>query len=460
MTAAVKVSGLGKAYRVWQHPSDMLFEVLAFKRRHAEFQALADVSFEVLPGSVIGIMGRNGAGKSTLLRIIAGTLNATEGTVEVKGRVAAILELGTGFSPEYTGRENIYLGGMCLGLKRPEIKRRLDEIISFAEVGEFIDRPFRTFSSGMQARLTFAVATCVDPDILIIDEALAVGDARFQVKSFDRVREFKRRGKSILLVSHDMNQIASVCDRAIVLERGRVVADGLPQQVCNIYHKMLFSPKEVVVEAPREEPREHVAAVASHASEIDGISRTSKAGLDDEACRGLNAPSAAIAERSDGPDQYRYGDGTARIVGARIATERHSTVGRLKCLETYYLVCRIQAMVDVGPSILGWVLRDKRGLDLFGWDMQTGDCAPIPPLAAGEEHEVAVAFRANLGAGSYFVTVALARPDGHKLDLRFELLEIAVFGSPEIFTTSIAHLEPRLVRSTRLLAGSKGPSSA
>ena len=459
MTAAVKVSGVGKAYRVWQHASDMLFEALAFKRRHAEFQALADVSFEVLPGSVVGIMGRNGAGKSTLLRIIAGTLNATEGTVEVKGRVAAILELGTGFSPEYTGRENIYLGGMCLGLRRPEIKRRFDEIVAFAEVGEFIDRPFRTFSSGMQARLTFAVATCVDPDILIIDEALAVGDARFQVKSFDRVREFKRRGKSILLVSHDMNQIASICDRAIVLERGRVVADGLPQNVCNIYHKMLFSPKEAVLEAPGEDVAA-LTAVTPQVSEIDGISRAGEARSDDGACRGLNAPSAATAERSDRPDRYRYGDGTARIVGARIATEQHPTVGRLKCLETYNLVCRIQAMADVGPSILGWVLRDKRGLDLFGWDMQTGDCAPIPPLAAGEEHEVAVAFRANLGAGSYFVTVALARPDGHKLDLRFELLEISVFGSPEIFTTSIAHLEPRLVRSTRRLPGPKGPSSA
>jgi lipopolysaccharide transport system ATP-binding protein len=391
------------------------------------------------------------------LRIVAGTLNATEGTVEVNGRIAAILELGTGFSPEYTGRENIYLGGMCLGLKRDEIKRRFDEIVAFAEVGEFIDRPFRTFSTGMQARLTFAVATCVDPDILIIDEALAVGDARFQVKSFDRVREFKRRGKSILLVSHDMNQIASICDRAILLERGRVMADGSPQKVCNIYHELLFSPKEVLLQAPKEDVAAGTAAAPDLCS-VNGTSSASKEQHDTEAIGVLKTRPASEAE--GGPEEYRYGDGTARIVGAQIRTEEGRTVGRLRCLETYDLVCRIRATVEVGPSIFGWVLRDRRGLDLFGWDMQTGNCAPIPPLAAGDEHEVVVAFRANLGAGSYFITAALARPDGQKLDTRFELLEIAVYGSPEIFTTSIAHLEPRLVSSTRLLAKTEGlPSS-
>jgi lipopolysaccharide transport system ATP-binding protein len=451
MTTAIRVLGLGKTYRVWQHPSDMLFEALALKRRHTEVRALHEVSFEVMPGTVTGIMGRNGAGKSTLLRIIAGTLNATEGTVEVNGRIAAILELGTGFSPEYTGRENIYLGGMCLGLKRAEIKQRFDEIVAFAEVGEFIDRPFRTFSTGMQARLTFAVATCVDPDILIIDEALAVGDARFQVKSFDRVRNFKRRGKSILLVSHDMNQIASICDRAILLERGRVVEDGSPQKVCNIYHELLFSPKEVVLQAPKEDVAA-VRAAASDSQRINGISNASKTQPDTEAFGALKTRLAAAAELAGGPEEYRYGDGTARIVGARIRTQDGRTIGRLRCLETYDLVCRIRATVDVGPSIFGWALRDRRGLDLFGWDMQTGNCAPIPPLASGDEHEVVVAFRANLGAGSYFITAALARPDGQKLDTRFELLEIAVYGSPEIFTTSIAHLEPRLVSSTRLLA--------
>ena len=185
-------------------------------------------------------MGRNGAGKSTLLRIIAGTLPSTGGTVSAEGRIAAILELGTGFRPDYTGRENVELGGLCLGMTRAEVRERFDEIVAFSELEEFIDRPFGTYSTGMQARLTFAVATCVDPDILIVDEALSVGDAKFQLKSFDRIRDFKRRGKSILLVTHSINQVVSICDRAILLERGRIRADGDPNRIGNVYHELLF----------------------------------------------------------------------------------------------------------------------------------------------------------------------------------------------------------------------------
>jgi lipopolysaccharide transport system ATP-binding protein len=442
--AAISVSGLCKTYRLWQRPSDMLFEALAFRRRHTEFQALTDVSFDLPAGSVTGIMGRNGAGKSTLLRIVAGTLDATAGSVEVKGRVAAILELGTGFSPEYTGRENIYLGGMCLGLKHNEIKKRFDEIVSFAEVGEFIDRPFRTFSSGMQARLTFAVATCVDPHILIIDEALAVGDARFQMKSFDRVREFKRRGKAILLVSHDMNQIASICDRAILLEKGRVIADGAPQKVCNIYHEMLFAPTEVMF------PRDRLASPATVISEqgdaqpaiVLPSERTDAAAAPDEASAVSHPISSDIEQQSS---EHRYGDGAAQIESIAITDPAGRPVTHLTSLETYHLVCRVKANMNVGPLVMGWLLRDKRGVDLFGWDMQTGDCAPIPAMRAGDALTVVVAFRANLGAGSFFVTVALADTNKHKHDMRFEAIELLVVGTPELYTTSIINLAPRLI---------------
>jgi ABC-type polysaccharide/polyol phosphate transport system ATPase subunit len=240
------VRNLRKAYRLYAHPRQMLLEALTGRRRHDEFVALDDVNFDVGPGTVVGLMGRNGAGKSTLLRIIAGTLDASGGTLAVRGRVAAILELGTGFHPEYTGRENVYLGGLCIGLSRDEIDRRFDEIVAFSELEDFIDQPFRTYSSGMQARLTFSVATCVDPDILIVDEALSVGDARFQLKSFDRIRDFKRRGKSILLVSHSINQLVSVCDRAILIERGRMYADGDPNRIGHLYHELLFGAPALV----------------------------------------------------------------------------------------------------------------------------------------------------------------------------------------------------------------------
>ncbi|WP_441232628.1 ABC transporter ATP-binding protein [Bradyrhizobium sp. 1200_D9_N1_1] len=450
--AAVRVSGLGKTYRVWRRPSDMLLEALAFRRRHTEFQALSDISFELPPGSVTGIMGRNGAGKSTLLRIVAGTLDATAGTVDVRGRIAAILELGTGFSPEYTARENIYLGGMCLGLKHRDIEKRFDEIVAFAEVGDFIDQPFRTFSSGMQARLTFAVATCVDPSILIIDEALAVGDARFQVKSFDRVRDFKRRGKAILLVSHDTNQIASICDRAILLEKGRIIADGPPQKVCNIYHEMLFAPKQTVslpegpaasIDERREHERHGTGDDASRAS-LPPPAETVETVLLEAGSDGWFTPPAGEA----GPAEHRYGDHLAQIEAIAITDLDGRPISRVKSLGTYHLACRIKANADVGPLVFGWLVRDKRGLDLFGWDMQTGNCEPIPPMRAGEMLKVVIRFQANLGAGSFFVTAAVADTNQHKHDVRFEALEMLVEGSSDIYATSVANLGPRLVEAS------------
>jgi lipopolysaccharide transport system ATP-binding protein len=458
-SAAVRVSKLGKTYRVWRRPSDMLLEALAFRRRHTEFQALSDISFELPSGSVTGILGRNGAGKSTLLRIVAGTLDATEGTVDVRGRIAAILELGTGFSPEYTARENIYLGGMCLGLTHSDIKSRFDEIVAFAEVGDFIDQPFRTFSSGMQARLTFAVATCVDPGVLIIDEALSVGDARFQVKSFDRVREFKRRGKAILLVSHDTNQIASICDRAILLEKGRIVADGSPQKVCNIYHEMLFAPKQAprppdggitsIDERPEYEGykasdggRRSFPSLLTEATESVAL----EAGSEDSLTGPASAKMLPLPE--DGTSEHRYGDRVAQIEAIMITDPDGKPVSHLQSLGAYHLVCSIKANADVGPLVFGWLVRDRRGLDLFGWDMQTGNCEPIPAMQAGDTLKVIIGFRANLGAGSFFVTVAIANADQHKYDVRFEALEMLVEGSSDLYASSVVNLGPRLVEAS------------
>ncbi|UVO39202.1 ABC transporter ATP-binding protein [Bradyrhizobium arachidis] len=444
---AIRVSGLGKTYRVWRRPSDMLLEALAFRRRHTEFQALSDISFELPPGSVTGILGRNGAGKSTLLRIVAGTLDATVGSVDVKGRIAAILELGTGFSPEYTARENIYLGGMCLGLKHSEIEKRFDEIVDFAEVGDFIDQPFRTFSSGMQARLTFAVATCVDPSILIIDEALAVGDARFQVKSFDRVREFKSRGKAILLVSHDTNQIASICDRALLLEKGRIIADGPPQKVCNIYHEMLFAPKQVLPLAegriaPIEQIEDALSPSGSAAETADAVSS------EIAAKSSFAAPNEASRLAEAEIAEHRYGDNAAQIESIAITDRDGQPVNRLQSLGTYHLVCWIKANVDVGPLVFGWLVRDKRGLDLFGWDTQTGKHEPTSPMRAGERLKIVVSFQANLGTGNFFVTAALAGIDKHKHDVRFEAFELCIEGTPKIYETSIINLAPKLIETS------------
>jgi ABC-type polysaccharide/polyol phosphate transport system ATPase subunit len=240
---SVRVSGLSKMFKLYARPADMFWELLTGKAKYKPFWALKDISFEVYRGQVVGIMGRNGAGKSTLLKIITGKLDATEGSVQVKGRISSILELGTGFNAEYSGRENIYLGGLMVGLTREEILSKMDWIIRFSELENFIDQPFKTYSSGMQARLTFSTAVCVDPDILIVDEALSVGDARFQRKSFGKIEEFRNAGRTILLVSHDTNTISTFCNHAILLESGKVFEQGEPQHISKVYYSMLFPSK-------------------------------------------------------------------------------------------------------------------------------------------------------------------------------------------------------------------------
>ena len=241
---ALEVKNLSKTYKIYNSPYDNFVEIFTGKVCHHEKTVLRNIGFSLDRGEAIGILGRNGAGKSTLLKLVAGTLTPTSGQVKINGRVTAILELGSGFDPMVSGRDNVMMGGLCLGMSRREVIEKLDRIIKFSELEEVIDQPFRTYSSGMQARLTFATAIHTDPDILIVDEALAVGDVRFQVKCFSKLKELQDQGTTILLVTHETNTMVRLCDRGMILENGEVFKIGEDEMIATEYTKLIFSNKD------------------------------------------------------------------------------------------------------------------------------------------------------------------------------------------------------------------------
>lgn len=256
---AISLKNISKCYKRYARPVDRLKEILLPSKSHAEeFWALRDINLEVYKGETLGIIGQNGSGKSTLLQIIVGTLTPTTGEVNINGRVSALLELGSGFNPEFTGRQNVFFNGQILGLSKQEIQAKYDEIASFADIGDFIDQPVKTYSSGMFVRLAFAIAVSVNPDILIVDEALAVGDIYFQQKCFDRIRSLKQWGTTLLFVSHDSAAVHKLCNRALLMETGALVLDAKPRQVIDFYEAKLLQKKDVQPDAVR------IQVVSSH----------------------------------------------------------------------------------------------------------------------------------------------------------------------------------------------------
>ena len=377
--SALTVANVGKAYKRYPSKWARAWEWITRRVTHEKNWVLRDITFTVQPGEAVGIVGVNGVGKSTLLKIITGTTQPTHGHVSSQGRVAALLELGMGFHPDFTGRQNVFMAGQLLGLRQDEIAACMPAIEAFAEIGEYIDRPVRMYSSGMQMRLAFSVATAVRPDVLIVDEALSVGDAYFQHKSFNKIREFREQGTSLLIVSHDRGAIQSLCSRALLLEKGMVIKDGAPEEVMDYYNALIAEREKSTIEVIR---------------------------LD------------------DGRAQTKSGSGEARVEAIEILNEYGEPTEYINVGELIQLKVRIALNADLTDLVFGYMIRDRLGQPVFGTNTHHLNI-DLGSLKSGEKIDLSFSFRANLGLGSYAVTTALHMAETHVVK-NFEWRDLAL----------------------------------
>ncbi|WP_435307171.1 ABC transporter ATP-binding protein [Pseudoxanthomonas sp. LjRoot125] len=380
MSAKLVVRNVGKAYRHWR--SEWMRAASWFGlpvQALEEHWVLRDVAFEVGPGETVGIVGQNGAGKSTLLKIITGTTRATEGSVSMSGRVAAILELGMGFNSDLTGRQNAFHSAGLMGYSQAQIEQAMPQIEAFAEVGEYFDEPMRTYSSGMQMRVSFSVATAFRPDLLIVDEALSVGDAYFQHKSFQRIREFKEQGTALLLVSHDSSSVQAICDRAILLDSGRILRDGSPKDVMD-YYNALIAEKE-------------------------------------------NA-SLLVRKHESGREQVISGTLEAVVESIGLYNLRGNPVETIDVGEEVCLSVMVRSRAEIERLVLGYMIKDRLGQVVFGTNTHYTE-QPVLGVREGDLLRYDIRFEANLGPGSYAVSTALVSTETHLVD-NFEWRELAL----------------------------------
>jgi len=405
MTAALRIEKVSKQYRIYERPGDRLKESLTrgMLRRHKEFWALRDVDFEIESGTTVGIVGPNGCGKSTLLQIISGTLAPTHGDVWHDGRIAALLELGAGFDPEFTGVENVFMNASLLGLTRRETETLFPAIERFAEIGPFLYQPVKTYSSGMYVRLAFAIAASVEPDILVIDEALAVGDAVFQHRCLRRINELHERGATVLFVSHDAAAVRALCSRAILLRAGSVIADGKPADVLNLYQKIIME-REQAYEAESGTP--------------SATPRT------DETLAPLSYA-------------YRHGDGSAEIMGAELTDAAHARVEIVESGESLTLRTVVRFKHDLDDPVIGFLFTNSHGIRAYGTNTKEQQIE-FGSVKSGEVIEVTFAFDCWLGVDQYTISLAVHSRDG----LAYDWLDAALFVrvTSQTLTEGIANL--------------------
>lgn len=425
---AIHISSISKCYQIYDKPSHRLKQSIlprlqrlrgaAPHQYFREFWALKDVSFDVKRGETVGIVGRNGSGKSTLLQIVCGTLTPTSGTIETRGRIAALLELGSGFNPEFTGRENIYMNAALLGLTRDEINERFDAIAGFADIGDFLDQPVKTYSSGMAVRLAFAVQAQINPDILVVDEALAVGDAKFQAKCFEQLRRLKENGSSILLVTHSSEQIVTHCSRAVLLHEGRQLAAGEPRDVINRYMDLLFG-KE----------RKHASPA------LVGSDNAIKLAADERPLSRLDE----LFELRTGYNkhEYRWGDGTASIIDFRIEADGIAYPSSVESGQHITLLIAVRFIETLMLPVLGITIKTKEGVTVYGTNTETLDVSEFRSAgAAGTVTHARINFNCRLAPGDYFVSCGIATRNGEDViphDRRYDAIHLRVRPTPRFF---------------------------
>jgi len=434
--SVIRVTNLSKRYEIYNTPRDRLKQFVLPrlsrmmdkppKQYFHEFWALKDISFEIKRGETVGIIGRNGSGKSTLLQMICGTLTPTSGSIQTNGRIAALLELGSGFNPEFTGRENVYMNATVLGLSKKEVDLRFDDIADFADIGQFIDQPVKTYSSGMMVRLAFAVQSQIEPDILIVDEALSVGDAKFQVKCFEQLRKLKENGTSILLVTHSSEQIVTHCSSAILLNNGTQLESGEPKHVVNRYMNLLFGKdKKTIHDESQQLSKAPVPITNKSAYQLSR--------LEDDFAK---HPGYNIHE-------YRWGDSTATILDFYLAADNEPYPAALSTGQRITLAVTIKFHADFYRPILGITIKTKEGVTVYGVNSETLENDDFIKL--GQSGSVILAeseFNCRLAPGDYFISLGIASKHGEEViphDRRYDSIHLQILPNSLFF--GLADLE-------------------
>ncbi len=392
MENAITVKDVTKIYKLYDKPIDRLKEALNpfHKEYHKKFYALNNLSFEVKKGETVGIIGTNGSGKSTILKIITGVLTPTTGEVEVNGVISALLELGTGFNMDYTGIENIYMNGTMMGFSKKEMDAKLQEILDFADIGDFVYQPVKTYSSGMFVRLAFALAINVEPEILIVDEALSVGDVFFQSKCYRRMEEIRQKGTTILMVTHDMGSIIKYCDKVVLLNKGNFVAEGAPGHMVDLYKKILAGQMEGL-----EAAKDVDSDFSGETAEKEQKEKT------------YQLPHGKLMKDSltINSNRTEYGDGRAEIYDLGLFDQRGNLTNLLLKGEEFTIKEKIRFAAPIQSPIFTYTIKDKKGTDLTGTNTMF-EGTDIKPVKAGDEYEVSFTQKMTLQGGEYLLSMS------------------------------------------------------